>query len=349
MSIESTQDTLPTSGAASETSGANVGANEGSKELSGGDLAAGKASVVTDPLAAKADVNTIVPPTYTPNYKYKAALQDKELDEFWHPLVKDPDSEKKVKDIFTRADAFDYMKEKLIKRDSENESLRGDYEAISKDVTRVVAARDKGDLDSVFRNLELTDEAVIRWAANKVDYMQMLKGLPPDQRTAIERQQQAQLQNSDYEEQLSQMRSEMQTHAVQARTMQLDMSLSRPEVTQAAQFWDGKMGYQGAFRDLVIEEAQKAWTFNQKDLSAEQAVAQVLQKFGKFIDLQGSAAPAGVNSSSTQAPVQVSADKKPVIPSISGTSKTPIRKQIKSVDDINKLIQERENDSQVSL
>src|SRR5574338_786965 len=51
-----------------------------------------------------------VPPAFTPNYKYRAALQEKEIEEFWRPLIKDAESEKRVKDALTRLDGFDLVK-----------------------------------------------------------------------------------------------------------------------------------------------------------------------------------------------------------------------------------------------
>lgn len=298
----------------------------------------------TTPTATTTVENVVTAPTYTPNFKYKAAMQEKEIDEFWRPLIKDADSEKKVKEIFTRADAFDYYKSKSELRDKEFDSLRGDFESQSKIVQKVTHAARSGDLDTCFRNIGLSDDAIIRWAAKKVDYLQMMQGLPPDQRMALEQQQQAQFQNQEYEEQLSQMQSQLQAQATQAREVQLDMSLLKPEVSQAVQFWDSKMGYAGAFRDMVVEEGQKAWFTEQKDLSAEQAIARVLQKFGKFIDAQGTVSQGQVPPPTQSLGGSQAPQAKPVIPVVNGTTKSPIKKQYRSLEDIKKRAKELEQD-----
>lgn len=278
-------------------------------------------------------------PTYTPNFKYKAALQEKELDPFWHPLVKDADSEKKVKEVFTKADAFEYMKEKLTKRDGDYESLRSDYEIQAKVVDKVMKAKQAGDHETVFRNLGYTDHEIIQWAARRVDYLQSMQNLPPEQRAQIERQQQAAQQNNVYQEQLEQMQSQLQSQASQATQVRLEMALIKPDVAPAVKFWDERMGQDGAFYNLVVEEGQKAAYLEDTILTPEQAIARVMQKFGKFIDANGNVSQAQPNLTMNQA-VPQALGQKPVIPTIQGSAKAPIRKQVKSIADIKQLSKE---------
>ena len=51
-------------------------------------------------------------PTYQPNWKYKFAGKDLEVDEMFRSVVKDQETEKKVKDVLQRAMAFDDSKVK---------------------------------------------------------------------------------------------------------------------------------------------------------------------------------------------------------------------------------------------
>ncbi len=301
-----------------------------------------KEGALVEPATKEATPVTPETPAFTPNFKYKAALQEKEIDEFWRGLIKDAESEKKVKELFTRADAFEYMKEKSTKREEEYQSLYQDFETQARVVNKVMEAKKAGDFDSVFRNIGMSDHEVIQWAAKRVDYLQMLNQMPPDQRQALERQQQAAFQATEYEEQISQLTTERQALAAQARATQLDMVLSRPEINHSAAFWDEKMGNPGAFRNMVIDEAKMHFYLTQQqtgqgvDLSAEQAVAHVLKKFGSFVNAQqmgGQQAP-NAQVQSTPGP-QAPADR-PVIPAVSGASKTPIKKQALSLDDIKK-------------
>lgn len=293
---------------------------------------------------AKAGAPVVTPNgqvAFVPNFKYKAATQDKELDPFFHSLVKDADSEKKVKDVFTRADAFDYIKGKYETRENEYKSLNNDYQALTQTVHRVNEAKAKGDLDSVFRTVGLNDHQIITWAAKRVDYLQMMNQLPPEQRQALQQQEQAAIQNQQYQDQMSQMQGELQEQKVLARTIRLDQALSRPEVSQAQMFWDQKMGREGAFKDQVVEEAQREWYMNKVDLPPEEAVSRVLKRFGAFISAQSMGSQDPMAPQGTPMAPQMPAAR-PVIPLVPGSSKTPIKKQVKSVADIKTRLKELE-------
>lgn len=354
MSTENTQDTSAQSGVSTETANANTSTEstatapattlqqkiaEGSAKL---DAAAATAAVVTPEQAAQA---AVVPPAYAPNFKYRSAMQDKELDPFWQQFIKDADSEKKVKEIHTRAEAFDYMKEKFEGKTSDYESLNTDFETQARVVHKVQQSVKARDYDSVFRNVGIPEHEIIRWAARKVDQLQMVQQMTPEQRQVYERQQNAAIQNQQYEEQMTQMQNDLQTQASQSRELQLDVALTRQEVSPIVSFMDQKMGYNGAFRDLVVEEAKKSWAFDKVDLPIEKAIAIVVGKFGKMLDFKGAQnpqvqAPAQTQQASAQ---QVSPPaEKPVIPVIHGAAKTPVKKQVKSVADIRKRSKELE-------
>jgi len=347
MSTENTLDTTSSGGTSVENTSSNVDTSSSSgintspsssSSAPSSDLTGGLPPVKEAlPIAAGAPVI----PAYTPNFKYKAALQEKELDPFFRDLVKDADSEKKVKDVFSRADAFDYMKTKYESRDKEFGTLQTDYQNQSAVVQRVNEAKSKGDLDTVFRNVGLNDHQVIQWAAKRVDYLQMMNGLPPEQREAIQQQEQAQIQNQSYQEQMSQMQTDLQSQRVQNRTIMLDQAMSRQDVSQAAGFWDNKMGNQGAFKDMVVEEAQREWYMNKVDLSPEQAVQKVMQRFGKFIDVQN-AGSQDSNAFQNQPQAPQMPQSRPIIPAVPGSSKTPIKRQYKSLDELKARAKELE-------
>jgi hypothetical protein len=266
-------------------------------------------------------------PTYTPNYKYKAALQEKELDEFWRPLVKDADSEKKVKELFSKVDAFDFVKQRKEAIEEQYESLSGNYEHMSTTVKNVESALNKGDLSSVFRQLNIGTPQIFQWAQQQIARMEM----PAEQRQQIEQYEQAQQYNSQLEQKMSQVQQQYEQQATQTRVMQLDFALSRPEVAQFAQAWDANGG-EGAFKHFVIEEAKKTFYESKVDLSPEQAIASVMQRFGKFLN---------VGNSTTQQPQAVSSmqaqSQKPVIPNVTGKAASPIKKVPKTLDDLRKI------------
>lgn len=290
----------------------------------------------TDAAATSTPGAEVIPPAYTPNYKFKAFNKEMELEEFWRPLIKDSDSEKKVKDLFTRAEAFNDLKERFEGTQSEFNKVYNEYSALDQDVRKVTSYLNKGDLDNFFGAIGLDEAKIFKWVAEKLDQ----ENLPPEQKRALQMQQQERQRLYDLEMEKSTLAEQYQEQAVQARTMQLQLVLSRPEVSQAASAWDARMGTIGAFRDLIVDEAQKAWFVEGKDLSAEEAVQVVLAKYGKLIEA-GGVVPQAPVPQATQAQAQSpQAAQKPVIPTVQGRGTSPVKKSPKSIDDLRQMAKE---------
>lgn len=287
-----------------------------------------------DPTAKKTEV--VVPNAFSPNFKYKALLQEKEIEEFWRPLIKDADSEKKVKDFMSRIDGFDFVKSSRDKIEKQFESLNTDYQNQSKIVNQVQDSLSKGDLNSVFRQLGVNKESIFKWTQEQLQMME----LPPEQRKAYEDAENLRIQQSQMQEQMSQYKEMYEQQAVQARTMQLDYVLSRPEIAQTSHNWDTLQGQPGAFRDLVIQEAQAAYYQSGRDLSAEQAAQLVMRKFGKVMTMSGSQQAPQAQATSSQTPQVINQQAKPVIPNINGKGTAPIKKVPKSLDDLKRMQKE---------
>lgn len=356
MSTENTQTDVSPSGEGTTNADVNTGTDsvavstevktteplslDGMKKMSK-EMDAGFSPKSVDSAIAETAVKPeVIPavPTFTPNFKYKAALQEKEVDEFWRPLIKDADSEKKIKEALSKLDGFDFVKDSRDKVQKEFESLSNDYYAQNQLVERVTGAISKKDFTSAFRQLGLTDQDIFNYTQQK---LQMLE-LPPEQRKIYEDAEQARTQQELMQEQMAQYKNMYDQQAVQTRAMQLDFTLSRPEVQGTVQNWDTLQGREGAFRDLVIQEANYAWHNGKQDLSASDAVQLVLQKWGKVINQGG-----GVQqvASQTQAPPQqtpqfVAPQAKPIIPSVNGKGTAPIKKVPKSIDDLKRMAKE---------
>jgi hypothetical protein len=341
VSTENTQADVAPSGDVTESSVAQNGQTEGSIPESFNSVEGlRKASKDLDSGAGK-EIKAAAPvvdatPKYTPNYKYKAALQEKEVDEFWRSLIKDAESEKKVKDLFTKVDGFDFVKQSRDKIEQQFQSLSQDYQAQSEIVQRVEGALQRGDLSSAFRQLGLKDEDVFKYTQQRLQMMEM----PPEQRKAFEDAESLREQQMMMKEQMSQYQKLYQDQAVQARTMQLDFVLSRPEIASAAQSWDSLQGQPGAFRDLVIQEAQTAYYQTGRDLTAEQAAQVVMQKFGKVLASGGSQAAPQAPMAPSQTPQVTVPQAKPVIPNVSGKGASPIKKAPKNLDDLKRMAKE---------
>lgn len=291
------------------------------------------APVVVDPAAAAAA------PKYEPNFKYKAFGKEKEIPETFRSIIKDADSEKQVREVFTRAEAFDDMKGRYENVSNQHQQTLNNFTALDRDVKRVMGFRNKGDLDNFFASIRLSDAEIIHHLQNKASYMG-----DPAQKQQYQQQVDQRAQMLTQQEQYENLQQSYSTQAVQARAMQLDMVLSRPDVSGVASAWDSKSGEIGSFRDLVIQEATSLSILHKQDISAEQAVNIVLQKFGKLVQqpapqapVVAPQAPAPTPEAAPQAPAQPVVVAKPVIPIMNGKGTSPVKQVPKSLDDLKRM------------
>lgn len=297
------------------------------------EAAAKPAAATTAPGVVPA--GTPATPAYQPNFKYKAFGKEKDLPEAFRSLIKDPETEKSVKDVFTRADAFDDMKSRHDNTSKEFQNVLQTHQALDKDVKRVMGFRNNGDFDNFFAALKISDNDIFNWAQQKLNAMKDPAQLQQYQSAAQQRA--AMIEQQDNFTNLQQSYS---NQAVQARTMQLDMALNRPEVSRYVQAWDSANQTPGAFRNFVAEEARRIWHESRaagkpRDVSPEEAIQSVIQRFGRFLnvgDTAGQPSQAVQQPSNRQAP--------PVIPMIAGQAASPIKKVPKNLDDIRKLAKE---------
>jgi len=272
----------------------------------------------------------VVTPAYQPNFKFKAFDKEYEVDELYRGLMKDPETEDKIKKLHSKAYAMEVMKEKL-------EGTRKDHETFKTTIqpklqsfeyfNNLVANK---DWDTFFKKLGVPDEEMYAFVEKKLALAQA----SPDQKAEYMRQQQMREQHYAREQQFNELQNVYQQQAVQTRTIQLDMLMNRPDVAKYATSWDEKMGTVGAFRQLVIDEASAAFYQTQRDLTPEEAINAVIQKFGKVVVSQNPTMP----SMSQQQPQAMTPP--PVIPVISGKGTSPVKKVPKSLDDLKKLADE---------
>lgn len=326
--------TAPSEGPQKPETLKDVIAKQGQKPLtaSAKDQAQGEQEPTKEP-AIVPDVSGQAP-VYEPNFKFKAFGKEKEIPEMFRGLIKDADSEKQVREVFTKSEAFDDMKQRYEGTAQEFQGLLNEHKALDQDVKRVMKFRNSRDFDNFFQSLRISDQEVFQWAQQKIQALQDPTMHQQYQQAAQQRAQVLQ-QQEEYES----LQSNYQSQAVQARTMQLDMVMARPDVTSTASAYDSRVGQIGAFRDLVIEEAKKAWFVQKVDLSAEQATQVVLQKFGKLFEQtpQANAQAPAQQAQAPQAQQPVVVAPKPTIPSVQGKGTSPIKQAPKSLDDIRKM------------
>lgn len=282
--------------------------------------------------STETEKETVVP-EFKPDFKLKVYDEEKELDDpFLKALIKDADSEKKVKEIAQKYLGFDTVKDRHEKVKTEYQTYKQQAEPIVNYYNHATNILQKKDYDAFFELLQIPQDDIFRYAVKKAEEQQ----LPPEQRQQMEYQRQIQREREMLANQNQQLQTQSLTQLQQFRNQELNWVMARPEVHGVAQAFDARNG-QGAFRQLVAEKGMAHYAATGKDLSAEQATQEVLKLIGGFVtptNLTGQpAAPMQSQGTQQSAPP-------PVIPNVSGKGTSPVKKKISSLADLKRVSHE---------
>jgi hypothetical protein len=270
---------------------------------------------------------------YSPNFKYKylsgdgSSRVEKEFEEWLRPLVKDADTEKKLRELHERAYGLDFVKSDRQKQKERADTVEAQHTQVMQQLQKVGQLKEAGDYDSAFEMLGFTQDEILKYA---VKVAQMRQN--PAQMETYQQQRQFAQKSMTLEQENAQLRAQQEQFAVQMRTQELDGALSRPDISVIAQSFDDRVGTPGAFRAEVIKRGLMHHSLNGKDISVDEAVGEVLSLVGPP---PAQAQQAAVSAQTLAAPAQ-----KPVIPNIAGKGTSPTKQIPKSVEDLRRMAAE---------
>lgn len=278
--------------------------------------------------------------SYTPDYKLKVYDEEKELDDpFLKALIKDADSEKKVKEIAQKYLGFDTVKGRHEKTKTEYQAYQQQTQPIVEYYNKATKLLQGGDLDSFFDLLKIPTNAIFQYAVQKAEEA----NLSPEQRYALHQQRQDRMMKMQLEEQNQSLMTQQQRQLTEFRNQELNWVLARPEVHSVVQSIDQKYG-PGTFRKAVIEKglAHHAATQGKEDLSAEQAVQEVMKLLGGVVT---PTPPAQAQPGAPASLIQQNGQP-PVIPNVTSRGgSSPVKKQVRSIADLKKKSEELRSSS----
>jgi hypothetical protein len=284
---------------------------------------------------------------YTPNLKFKVLDKEHEIDKMFHGIIKDAETEKKIRELHEKAFGLDSVK---LDRQSLKQKIDTHYAPLEKEYQGTIKALgmfdkmiEQKDYDNFFATLQIPEQEILKWAVQKAKLM----SLPPEEQQAYNQTVQQRNRLYSLEQQAADTQEQNFSMQVQARAAQLDQELSKPEVLSVAEAYDAKAGKPGAFKAEVINRG-KFYAFQGKDISVEEAVKEVAGMFAPFITTaaapvtpQNEQQQAQVNSAGngagTAPQAQAPAQKPPVIPNVAGQGTSPAKKVVRSLDDIRAL------------
>lgn len=270
---------------------------------------------------------TPVQQAYNPNYKFSVMDKEHEIDEWARPWIKDADTEKKLKDLYTKAYGLEHTKARAQEIEGELGKYKDSYTNLYKDVEEAVTYKNRGDLDTFFEKVGLSNDKIYDWILAKINR----QNLPPEQKQVYEQLEAKQRAEYEREQQLSQMNTQYQTLAEKHREMEVDFELAKPTVQETVQRYDSVNG-KGAFKRFVAEYGLMHHSQTGQDPTAEMAVEAVVKRIGGLMQ-QPQAMQNPTASGGQEKPL-------PVIPNVSGRNVSPQRKSPKSISDLKKLADE---------
>lgn len=289
--------------------------------------------------------DTPPPVAYTPNKKFRVMDPENteshieyDIPDWAHGMMKDAESEKKVHDVFTKAQGLDIVKNKLQTVRQAKTEIEGKHRQLETGINELREVYQRGDLDSFFQKLAIPEQKILQFVLDKINYNE----LPPEQKHVLDARRQAEQKAFELEKHNQQLHGQVQEQVTRAKGIQLETALARAETKTVIDDFDARAGKPGAFRDEVIARGELAWfrSNGRIDLTPEQAVKEVLEMYGLSagqrqmnVGTQQSAPP----QAQTLAPVPVAPPKTPVIPNVGSRSQSPMKSKPRSIADLKKL------------
>lgn len=291
---------------------------------------------VTVPGAESNTTSTSEVPVYKPDLKYKAAGIEKEVPELFRSLIKDKKSEEEVKELLTRAHGQEETKAKNEQLTQTVQQMAPKLQHFQQSLVKLQQLWQRGDIPGWLDTLGVSKESIYKWVLDEANYNQ----LPPDQKALIDQRRNAERQAWQAQDNVGQVSQRERELATQLKAAQLDSCLGKPDVKAMQDAFDARVGTPGAFRNAVASHGEAVWlrSNGQTDLTPEQAIQDFIRCYGdpsKFAQApEAQVTPAPAATQTTQAP------KVNVIPRVDGKSVSPLKSQIRTIDDIKRRAKE---------
>lgn len=282
-------------------------------------------------------------PVYEPNYKFKVLDQEKEMDEWLRPLVKNKEVEDKIRDMLTKVHGLPKIK-------SERDEVRTQFDTFKSQIQKEYApviqrhqhlsemaskARQNDDWTPFLQAAQIPVQSVIKWAAKTVAQLEANPNHLDKEKALYDTTQHIQSiqqQNQTLQQQMDQIRMERQA-------LELDYNLNANDTKEFAKIFDARVGRPGAFRQEVINRGAMIEMSEGRVATAQELVGDLIKLYGGMpkAEVPMTEAPAEQAQMEGSLEAQQGSDGKPVLPNIKGRSTSPAKTVIRSTDDLRKL------------
>jgi len=262
-----------------------------------------------------------------------------EIPEYLRSSITNKESEEKIRDMVTRLDGFDGIKEKrdeAVLQNSEYEkTISESNDRVSK-YDQYLGALDnminQKDYDNFFKQAKISEDEILNHAQAILDR----RDLSYQEQQSIQQQNDRKMQQYATQQQVQDLTKQNSSREEELSNMEIEAVFSRSEVAAAEKELDARLGKPNSFKRVVGEIGAAVYgTKNQ--LTVLQATEEAIKRFG--LNNNNQAAPAVKQVAQPNPSVQQKVVVKPnVMPNVgSGASAESVVSKELSPDDLDRM------------
>lgn len=264
---------------------------------------------------------------YKANLTYEVSKQKKQFDEVFKDVVKSEAQEKKLRELYEKADGLDIVKQSRDTFKQRFEEHQQQWEPVKKDLQTVGKYLQAGDFDNFFKMFQVSEQKVVDWVAQKIQYNQM----SPEERARVDNLRQVRGENYKKEDEVANLRQTLEQQEVQHLTFQLDMLRETQKYADAAAAFDERLGKPGSFEQKLFDFGELLSQRNGgKTVPPKQVFEAMIKEYGLEGQAATPAAPPQARTVVTTPPVE-----KPTVTQLkSSKTATPVKQQFRSIKEL---------------
>lgn len=288
---------------------------------------------VDAPESVEPEADAKVEPTvseFQPDYTYKFKGEVKELDDFWRGLIKDPESQKKVRDYIERAEALPDYKEQVKTFEETVNDWKPKVELLETFQNTYNSAKTADDHIDLLNEIGYDVDTL----KNLVREVLVREQMPEDQKKYFEQARSSDLEKKQLMTQNEMVRQELNSIRLQTTEQQIGLEFQKPENNSVVSAYESVNG-QGSFKQLFLERGAYYSQLEGRHVAPAEVMAKVAKEFAPFLSRQGEGSPIPTEGSGQMAVIKPKQAPIPSVGTRSGSS--PTKNAIKSLDDLKAL------------
>jgi hypothetical protein len=281
---------------------------------------------VAEEVVETPDVEVVEPvaetkPEFKPDFTYKFNGEVKEMDQMFHGLIKDEESNKRIRDLIERSEATEYHKT----RTKEFESKIGEWQPKVELLEQFQSAYDSAKTPE--DHLALLNEIGYNPESLKDVVREILRReqMTPEEQQQFAARQRDALEKNQLMSQNQVLAQEYNSALMSLTQQQMDFELGKAENSELARAYEEVNG-EGSFQEFFLERGMYYTQITGKHVPPGEVMARVAKEFAPFLSRKQEAG--------ASAQPQVLKPKHKTMPSVGTQSASPTQSSIRSLDDL---------------